>query len=67
MAERQAYWNYLEKMIDLGGPEAEQQAGKMKRFWLFVKSLWKDNSGDIPLKEHGKMHADPVDYANIPN
>ena len=67
MAERQAYWNYLDKMLDFGDPQAEQEAGKMKRFWSFVKSLWKANSGVIPLKEHGKMHADPVDGANIPN
>ena len=39
----------------------------MKRFWSFVKSLRKDNSGVAPLKDQGKMHADPVDKANILN
>ena len=66
-AERQAYWNYLDKMLDFGDPETEHQSGKMKRFWSFVKSLRKDNSGVAPLKDQGKMHADPVDKANILN
>ena len=39
----------------------------MKRFWSFVKSLRKDNSGVAPLKDQGKIHADPVDKANILN
>ena len=47
-AERQAYWNYLDKMLDFGDPETEHQSGKMKRFWSFVKSLRKDNSGVAP-------------------
>ena len=66
-AERQAYWNYLDKMLDFGDPETEHQTGKMKRFWSFVKSLRKDNSGVAPLKDQGKIHADPVDKANILN
>ena len=48
-AERQAYWNYLDKMLDFGDRETEHQSGKMKRFWSFVKSLRKDNSGVAPL------------------
>ena len=66
-AERQAYWNYLDKMLDFGDPETEYQTGKMKPFWSFVKSLQKDNSGVTPLKDQGKIHADPVDKANILN
>ena len=67
-AERQAYWNYLDKMLDFGDPDTENQSGKMKRFWSFVKSLRKDNSGVAPLKDQGKMHADSVDdKSNILN
>ena len=65
--KRQAYWNYLDKMLDFGDPETDHQTGKMNRFWSFVKSLWKDNSGAAPLKDQGKIHADPVDKANILN
>ena len=54
-------------MLDFGDPETEHQTGKMKRFWSFVKSLRKDNSGVAPLKDQGKIHADPVDKANILN
>ena len=39
----------------------------MKRFWSFVKSLQKDNSGVASLKDQGKIHADPVDKGNILN
>ena len=64
-AERQAYWNYLDLMLDFGDLETEHQTGKMKRIWSFVKSLRKDNSGVAPLKDQGKIHAEPVDMANI--
>ena len=48
-------------------PDTEEQSGKMKRFWSFVKSLRKDNSGVAPLKDQRKMHAYPVDKSNILN
>ena len=54
-------------MLDFRDPETEHQTGKMKRFWSFVKSLLKDNSGVAPLKEKEKMQADQVDKANILN
>ena len=38
-----------------------------KRFWSFIKSLRKDSSCVSPLKEHGKMHADPKDKTKILN
>ena len=41
--------------------------GKQKLFWSFIKSLKKDNRGIAPIKDRGKMHADPVDKANILN
>ena len=66
-AERQAYWQHVEEVIDPGDPEIDDRPGKQKRFWSFIKSLKKDNSGIAPLKDRGKMHADPVDKANILN
>ena len=41
--------------------------GKQKRFWSYIKALRKDNSGSAPLKENGKMHADPLEKSNIRN
>ena len=66
-AERQAYWRHIENLIEIGDPEKDQNPGKQKRFWSYIKSLRKDNCGVAPLKENGKMHADPKDKANILN
>ena len=43
----------------------DAKPGKMKYFWYFVKALRKDNRGVATFKDQGKMHADPVDKANI--
>ncbi|MCG8077241.1 MAG: hypothetical protein JAY75_13485, partial [Candidatus Thiodiazotropha taylori] len=66
-AERRSYWKHVENIIDLGDPEADHRPGKQKRFWTFIKSLRKDSCGVAPLKENGKMHADPQDKSNILN
>ena len=66
-AERQAYWQYVENLIEEGDENGEQRPGKQKRFWSYIKALQKDNSGVAPLKENGKMHADPLDKSNILN
>ena len=54
-------------MLDFRDPQTEHQTGKMKSFQSFVKSLLKDNSGVVPLKDQGKMQAGQVDKANILN
>ena len=66
-AERQAYWRHIENLIEIGDPEKDQNPGKQKRFWSYIRSLRKDNCGVAPLKENGKMHVDPKDKANILN
>ena len=63
-AERQAYWQHVEEVFD---PDIDDRPGKQKRFWSFIKSPKKDNSGIASVKDRGKMHADPVDKANILN
>ena len=63
-AERQAYWKHVENIIYIGDPESDHQPNKQKRFWFFIKSLRKDSSGVAPLKENGKMHADPKAKTN---
>ena len=67
--ERHAYWKHVENIIhvDIGDPESDYRPNKQKRFWSFIKSLRKDSSGVSPLKENGKMHADPKDKKNILN
>ena len=64
-AERQAYWQHVEEVIDPGDPDIDDRPGKRRRFWSLIKSQKKDNSGIAPLKDRGKMHTDPVDKANI--
>ena len=65
-AERQSYWNFVDNIIEVGDPEKEHQP-KQKRFWSFIKSLRKDTSDVAPLKDNGRLHADPKDKADILN
>ena len=65
-ADCQSYWNFVDHIIDKGDPEQEHKP-KQKRFWSFIKSLRKDSSGIAPLKENGRLHAEPKDKANILN
>ena len=37
--EKQAYWKYVENLIELGDNEQEQHSSKQKRFFSFTKSL----------------------------
>ena len=57
----------MDNIIEFGDPEKDENPGKQKRFWSYIKSLRKDTSGVSPLKENGKMHADPKDKADILN
>ena len=66
-AERQANRRHINNLIEIGDTEKDLNPGKQKRFWSFIKFLRKDNCGVAPLKENGKMHADPKDKANILN
>ena len=66
-AERQAYWQNVENLIEAGDENCEQRLGRQKRFWSYIKALWKDNSGVALLQENGKMHADPLSKSNILN
>lgn len=65
--QRKAHWQYVDNLIEIGDPESKHNPGKQKRFWSYIKSLRKDNSGVSPLKENGKMHADAKDKADILN
>ena len=68
--ERQNYWKYVENIIEEDPDDisrANERPSKQKKFWNYIKSLRKDNSGIAPLKENGKIYADPIDKANILN
>jgi hypothetical protein len=54
--QRKAYWEYVDNIIEFGHPEKDENPGKQKRFWSYIKLLRKDTSGVSPLKENGKMH-----------
>ena len=56
----------MDHIIDKGDPEQKHKP-KQKRFWSFIKSLRKDSSGIAPLKENGRLHAEPKDKADILN
>ena len=62
--ERQSYWKFIDNIIEVGDPYQEQQPNQ-KRFWAYIKSLWKDSSGIAPLKDNGTLHANLKDKADI--
>ena len=49
------------------GDRDQDQQPKQKRFWSYIMSTGKDTGGVAPLKENGRLHADPKDKANILN
>ena len=64
--QRQAYWTYINNLID--PPDDDQHQGSnQKRFWSYIKSLRKDNTGVAPLRDKGKLFSAPRDKANILN
>ena len=64
--ERQAYHHYINTIIEVGDSEDEKPT-KQKRFWNYIKSLRKDNTGISPLKDKGRLFNNPKDKANILN
>ena len=66
--ERQSYWRYINNLIV--PPEEDEpvsQGSNQKRFWSYVKSLRRDNTGVAPLKDQGRLYPLPRDKANILN
>ena len=56
---RQAYWAYMETVIDFSSPiqRPDERATKQKRLWSFIRSLRKNSSGVSPLRSEGKNHS----------
>ena len=63
--ERQTYWKHLETLIEEGDDSEREQHTKQQRFWKYISSLKKDNTGIAPLKENGLLHQEPQDKANM--
>jgi hypothetical protein len=66
-ALRNAHWRYVEDLIDTGDPADLNRPTQQKRFWTYIKSLRKDNSGVSPLREAGVLRDNPEEKANILN
>ena len=64
--ERQNYWrNNL--IVPPEEDESVSQGRNQKRFWRYIKSLRRDNTGFATLKDQGRLHPFPRDKANILN
>ena len=61
---RQAFWAYMETIIDFTHPD--DRATK-ERFWSFIRSVWKDSSGVSPLHSEGEIHSSAEKKAEIVN
>ena len=64
--ERQAYWTYINGIIEADDPEVDQPP-KQKRFWNHIKSLRKDSTDVSPLKDNGRLFNSAKDKADILN
>jgi len=64
--ERHALETYVNNIIEPNENEDERQP-KQKKFWSYIKSLRKDNSGISPLKDKGRLFNSAKDTANILN
>lgn len=60
---RKAYYGYINSMIG----ENNKNEGNLKKFWSFIKSKKKDNSGVAPLTKNGIVHSDSQTKADILN
>ncbi|XP_053383306.1 uncharacterized protein LOC128549774 [Mercenaria mercenaria] len=64
--ERVTYQNYVNNLIEVDDPD-ETKPSKQKKFWNYLKSLRKDNTGISPLKDNGRLFNSARDKANILN
>ena len=46
--ERLSYHSYIDNLIE---PDLENRQSNLLRFWSYIKSLRKDNTGLAPLKD----------------
>ena len=60
---RKAYYEYINSMLD----ENNQNEINLKKFWSFIKSKKKENSGVDALMKNGTVHSDSQAKADILN
>ena len=56
--ERQAYFSYINTIIEVNDDQ-DDKPSKQKRFWSYIKSLRKDNTGITQLKDKGRLFNAP--------
>ena len=62
---RRAYWDYIEGIVI---PSDQEHAPPVsKKFYTFLKHNKTDKSGIGPLRDHGTLHSDPREKAQILN
>ena len=68
---RDAYWKHVSSIFtfddDNTDPDSPQKNGKVKTFWLFVKSLKKEAFGITSPRENGILKTESRDKANLCN
>ena len=64
--ERQACHSYINTIIEIGEND-DDRTTKQKRFWNFIWSLQKDNTGILPTKDMGRFLNIQKDKATILN
>ena len=63
---RQAYWQYIENIIDYSEEDNNfERKFKQKKFWSFIKNMRKDSAGVAPLRSQGDTFSDASDKAKI--
>ena len=64
--ERHAYYSYINNIIK-ASDDQDDKAFKQKRFWSYIKSLRKDNTGISSLKDKGRLFNAPKDNTHTLN
>ena len=64
--ERQSYWNYINNIIETN-ELGNEYPPKQKRLWCYIKSLRKDSTGIVPLKDNGRLFYPSKDKLDILN
>ena len=61
---RRSYWSYL---CDIFEDSEQQQAGKHKKFWTYIKHQRSSSTGVAPLKIDGRLLSNPTEQAEALN
>ena len=62
--EIHAYFSFINNIIEVNDDQ-DDKPSKQNRFWSYIKSLRKDNTGITPLKDKGRLFNALKEKANI--